>query len=559
MFADGDDGNDPAPSLPAEGDSCQNNYFCGDELRCMDLNDYPDYPEEVTDYCRTCVAPSLDGEDCAAAATYCDTSDPNDPLYCSALTGDCSYRLGAGESCVEHSVPCDADSWCDSDTDGSGLCVTRLAEGAPCEDYDQRCPLEMHCSMDRMVCTAPEPEGAACRRDSHCTTEFCNQNLGDPSVSGGLCDTAGFEGDPCSDNNDCRYPGDCVQEVGMCIVERHDGEPCVRDFQCYADFCDPLTDLCGRRQPGEPCAEDRECSNYSCDPTTLRCGLPDGQPCNDDDDCQSNSCDSYYTDTCLPSQALGESCGRDEECASGRCYGGICVVYCYSDEQCAVGEYCDWNNDVCRPPGEDGSSCDWDEHCLSGWCSPNDVCGTKPEIGDPCSGYGSCYPRGYCGPDGVCVAKAGPYQPCSGYDGCLDPYICLDGRCRPIPLTCAPAQPGAMCTFLMVCAEGAYCDQMDEFTCKPRKGEGQDCMRGEECREGMICSGTCTRAPQVGEACLSGSLCAAGLWCDYMADPQVCRQKLGEGETCDRDEHCISDYCSDVCQPSWDTPSCVMP
>jgi len=555
LFAD--DNSDPPDPPPVAGQSCEQ-ASCVDGLQCLDLNSYPGYPVEQTDYCRTCVAPSQAGGECAAAATYCDYSDPDHPLYCSATTGKCTAPLGAGGTCTAQQVPCGDDFYCDQT---SGTCLARLTADATCVEYDQRCAVGLHCSVDRLVCAAPEADGAGCYQDVECATGFCNQRLlGDPSGEFGQCDPAGLEGDPCVDYRDCRNNGECVTAVGMCIVERMDGAPCVRDFQCWDHYCDPIDRHCGKRTAGETCTVDGDCARGYCDPTSLRCGHADGDTCSTDSDCQSNKCDYSNTDTCLPVRALGENCNGDAECASGKCWGSVCVVRCYGDEQCATGEHCDWNSNVCLPPGDAGALCDLDEHCLSGWCNPDGYCQVKPGLGDPCTGYGDCYPRGFCN-NGFCQEKHGPGEECSSYDSCFDPYICLEQRCRRIGLECAPAPAGSMCTFLMVCADDAYCDRMDNFTCKARHALGQLCGSSDECLRGLVCSAqACTTPPSVDQPCLDGSVCASGLWCDSMASPATCRARLADGQPCDRDTECLSNNCNGTsCQPPYGTPTCVMP
>lgn len=550
LFADDD--SDPPDPPPTAGQSCEQDS-CVEGLQCLDLNSYPEHPVEQTDYCRTCVAPSQAGGECAAAATFCDHGDPDHPLYCSATTGLCTAPLGAGGTCTAQQVPCGTDFYCE---ETSGSCLARLAAGDTCVEYDQRCAIGLHCSVDHAVCAVPEADGAGCYQDSDCTNGFCNRRLGDPSTSYGKCDPAGFEGDPCTDGRDCRDNGNCINS--MCIVERMDGEPCVRDFQCWDHYCDEIDRHCGKRSNGQSCTEDDDCDRRHCDLTTLRCGAPDGTPCNTDYDCQSNKCDSY-SDACVPQHALGESCNGDAECASNKCWGSVCILSCYSDEQCATGEHCDWNSNVCLPPGDTGAACEADTDCLSGWCNWNEQCQVKPGLGDPCTGYGDCYPRGYCS-NSVCQPKNGPGEACESYDSCLDPYICLEGRCRRMGLECAPAPAGSMCTFLMVCAADAYCDRMDNFTCKTRKAPGLTCSSGDECRDGLVCGPSgCATAPAADQPCISGQ-CATGLWCDAMTSPNTCRARAADGQPCDRDEACLSGNCDGTsCQPPWGTPTCVMP
>ena len=116
-----------------------------------------------------------------------------------------------------------------------------------------------------------------------------------------------------------------------------------------------------------------------------------GDDCRVDAACCSGIC-SYmgvYTleTTCIDARQLGESCSRDNWCASGFCVNGLCAAgACLEVEadcswdvlRCCYPSFCSWRGayapGYCTPPQPAGANCRDASWCASGMCSDDGVC-----------------------------------------------------------------------------------------------------------------------------------------------------------------------------------------
>jgi hypothetical protein len=146
-----------------------------------------------------------------------------------------------------------------------------------------------------------------------------------------------------------------------------------------------------------------------------------------------------------------------------------------------------------------GSAREEQSHCKSGYCSDStETCKARPKLGEACSPY-ECPLDAYC-KDGTCQPRKLPGSACD--DGfisdleCLAPSFCKHGRCERLSFVCEAAQPGQTCTLLMACATNAYCDLLDDFTCKARYSAGAACETVSEVCDPKIsyCDGSMTCA-----------------------------------------------------------------
>lgn len=435
--------------------------------------------------------------------------------------------------------PCESDEDCErelfclgGDVDRESgvvtcrVCRPRVGEGADCSSA--RCLSGLYCRVDSPAtptvyeCVPPEPDGTRCYGDNQCASGFCNTTLDD--LGGwGRCDPGGNPGDACDERFDCR-----------------EGLTC--DGTCQRP-----------RENGEPCSDPSHCRYGNCDESDQRCGYVDGA-----------------------------SCWGPEACRSGGCVDGICGPgtaggSCYGDEQCPSGQVCSFDLERCLDPQPDGAGCDRDEECASGYCTFDDVCATRPALGDPCSYSAECDARAYC-QGGVCVERLAPGAACDALESCLEPFICREGVCQLMNLRCEPARAGEMCAMFRVCDASSYCDLLGGITCRPRVAEGQPCspspIRGVEvCAVGLACvsdaSGTTACRPRaaIGEpcgdaGCIEGATCAEGTCretvigppCDWETpcpsgmycheDIERCVPVGGEGAACDDTSQCDAQtYC----------------
>jgi hypothetical protein len=438
------------------------------------------------------------------------------------------------------------------------VCRPRIGEGEDCRQA--RCLPPLYCKLQGeyaacnepgancdLLCAKPEADDFRCYADEQCASGWCN-TLRDDLGGWGRCDPGGELGDPCEGDYDpfgeilmvCRPEFHC--EEATCQDKRPNGSPCSDNYACEIGQCDEETHICGRRD-GSSCGYQAECETNIC--IEGICGLPgDGK--------------------CL----LDEHCAGDEYCA------GACQPPNCSCSGCPVGQ--------CTS-GNGSTGCEEDRHCASGMCEDG-VCVQPKQLGDPCSAPYECYPIGRC-ENGVCVSAAGPGETCTGLDSCQQPFLCIDGRCEVMNLTCAPARAGELCAWLRVCDEDSYCDLLGGVRCKKRAQVGKPCETSlipgvKTCVVGAACrfdeasgDNRCVALPTTGEvcseACAEESFCwegtcqadPVGSFCDYDKpcpddlrchdDREVCVPQSTEGGECESISDCVDDlFCEDrTCAP----------
>ncbi len=245
------------------------------------------------------------------------------------------------------------------------------------------------------------------------------------------------------------------------------GDACGGDYHCGAGlYCDIWNDSsCGGTCIGD--GDDDDWENT--------CG---DEVCGDDEQCD------YYSDSCVPKGAAGDSC---EPYGLSDCSRESDDVVCMPDDEsydtgtCVAmgtlqsGEYCDYVDDACAP----GLTCD----STTVTCEP-----TEPEppiqlgaAGQVCHlSYAPCGPGLVCagpgvpqgGGQGVCVPVKGVGQACAHVLECSPELACLTdtGDATRGMGTCAPpAADGARCDFGLDCASGhcedGLCSRRELTTC----------------------------------------------------------------------------------------------
>ena len=151
----------------------------------------------------------------------------------------------------------------------------------------------------------------------------------------------------------------------------------------------------------------------------------------------------------------GELCGRQDECASGRCTDGRCCAVA-----CAAGERCDLpgTEGLCRPVPPPLRPCSADRNCPD---AEFPFCADRVCCNSPC-------PTGRCdraGLEGLCILGSPPGTSCG------DDRECESGLCSANFRCC-----------LQRCNEG-YCDE--EGFCRPLGELTDACEVDEECRSGV--------------------------------------------------------------------------
>ena len=222
-----------------------------------------------------------------------------------------------------------------------------------------------------------------------------------------------------------------------------------------------------------------------------------------------------------PAGALGASCGRAADCASGLCEDAHCTSRCdvLDSSNCPDGFYCDARGScgdgrcVAGTPGTRriGNECDRDEDCATLLCA-NLGDGTASLCATPCpAGGGRGCPDGtICHATtegcGACV-RAPDTQGAFG-TGCAADGDCSSGICF------APGPTGvctAPCGLGGRCAPGFECDGR---LCAPAGGRlGESCQSKTDCAT-SVCgrdadgNGLCTQPCTADDECGDGFACA---------------------------------------------------
>jgi hypothetical protein len=447
--------------------------------------------------------------------------------------------LGAGERCRNgDQASCRAGLYCASpvfneatSSETCATCTVLPGLGQPC-GQGYFCAAGLFCKAgaagdpQSRSCQEPQADGSACAGDGECRSGFCRR----PSAAAGVCDPGGAPGAACTVARDCRLSLMCNPDK-RCEPPRAHGAPCTADDQCAARRCDTASQLCG---------------------------LPDGVACRLASECRGGYCNDT-TRLCATRKPAGQACTSPGECLSGDCRNRLCFDRCGSDRPCPAGQVCDFGTQQCRALGADGAGCQDDEQCTSGWCNSADRCATKPGLGDACTRPADCYPLGYCN-GGRCTKRIAPGGACQAPDACQEPFLCRNGRCEIINLACAPARAGAMCAYLRICEDAAYCDVIDGFTCKPRKAAGETCALPGDCKPELTCQSDlttgnrrCAARQGAGAACQADD-CAAGLHCIGERNARTCMpgpagQPCGSERPCPAGYHCDDSGSDNVCRP----------
>ncbi|MEZ4268510.1 MAG: hypothetical protein R3F39_19265 [Myxococcota bacterium] len=498
-----------------------------------------------------------DDQFCSEAWKSC-LSDKPDGTFCTADTECTSGNCGVVcFSCEDH-ADCGDGMWCDV----FGACRDEGEDG-------KGCITAVECKGDKCVLGSC---AHSCKKDEDCgDNEYCKASgtcdskgatghvcLGGIECLSGKCVT-GFCGE-CSANSDCNANTFCSLALGnsTCIPRHLLGKSCLSPDQCYSnaclfaqcmecddqDDCPGPNDFCSLAPNKSKCVPTKGwneicLNNFEC--TTGNCYSSVCVLCDEQSDCTSNEwCDldilNPDDNACLPKGELGDDCGANLQCLSGKCASGSCVKPCANESGCGATEYCDDTFLFCKPKAANGQGCSNNDVCLSGNCWLT-VCSECDEQSDCGSGK-------FCSLDPVppinstCVTKK------ANSSSCASNIECASGNC-----------------WLTVCSE---CDEQsdcgaDQFctldpvppinsTCKAKKANGESCGTKVECASDACTLGSC------GE-CASDSDCTDG-WCDALKN---CQPKWNNLHACGTNKECKSGNCwltvCSECDAQADCPS----
>lgn len=265
---------------------------------------------------------SLDTMSCADADALWLAQGDNVPDTCKAAQVG---ALPAGSGCVV-GPECEAGTVCVVLDACPGTCTAQGGPGEPCAKGELCAWPETVCLEG--TCTAlPDTAGAPC------VSGLCRTPL---VCEAGACVTPGLAEQPCGDGAVC-YPGlicfrPSDQQAGTCKLPRTVGQTCFESWQCDAASAAGRLVCAGGTcnvapGSGEPCWE-YTCDQAVCDaaqipPTCV--ALPGvGSPCWQGGACATGAfCDGG---TCKALGVPGDPCEGHYQCASLRCYAGVCVA-----------------------------------------------------------------------------------------------------------------------------------------------------------------------------------------------------------------------------------------
>lgn len=261
----------------------------------------------------------------------------------------------------------------------------------------------------------------------------------------------------------CTSPCDPLRPEFGCAP----GLYCARTDGCEG-YCVPLTGERGMLGSGESCARDDECASLFCaDPGDgrRRCLSPcrgDSGMCLAGEACAAHpgECGACVPeDGLISDRGLGEGCGEDAECRSALCYADGARSYCSRE---------------CEADAECGSG----YHCRlvdgEGRCAA----GPRGEIGDPCAGNYDCAAGTGCAARGE---QSWCTRPCST-EACPEGFACIESSGVQI---CAPERGllGEVCAADADCVTGLCAlNGQSEGTCSRACGPDAPCGVGFECR-----------------------------------------------------------------------------
>lgn len=319
---------------------------------------------------------------------------------------------------------CDADGQC-----ASGHCVDRTCCDKPCTGQCEACDVSGSRGTCKVVTGAPHGARTACRPPG----------VGDAPACAETCNGV---------DTTCKYAASTV----ACSVDA-----CAAGVETHANTCDGA---------GKCKDTAKSCGDYVCDAKACK------TTCATKADC-ANPAHFCEAGKCIPQQASGSACTRDEACATGLCVDGVC---CESK--------CDGQCQACDVPGQAGkcvaikgkphgkrADCDKDatDACKSKACDGTNTAACAATVG-PCSPY-ACDDA-----EKVCKKACATDVDCgAGYE-CDKTARCVPRTSKCIGAATLQAADGSKTTCTAyVCRDGACLDK---------------CTTSNECQNGYACDGT---------------------------------------------------------------------
>jgi len=288
---------------------------------------------------------------------------------------------------------------------------------------------------------------------------------------------------------------------------------------------------------GDLCGRDDDCGEFVCDWGTGKCvsGAASGEACSFAD--ADHPAPGTESIRCKPGLACDTQTLKctDANCASGG--------RCSQDHDCPADVHCVMN--LCGPQKKAGETCYNSNDCENGDCeydqvAQKQVCLSPKADGAACQQTKDCE-SGYCAfsvSPPVCAHDQADGMPCMSGDG----NECKSGKC--IAANCVAVKAGDKCTVDGDCApvHDLYCQASK--CAKAPFANGATCINNQQCTSTLCLDGTCTALAKVGAKCGTADLasCVAGSFCDIPDGKTAgtCSAKKNDGDSCTRDIECVN-------------------
>ncbi len=518
----------------------------------------------------TCIHAACDGE---AAGTGCDdgdsctTGETCSDGVCGAATSTCACQTSADCVAQDDGDPCNGTLYCDT-SGAEPTCKVNPATVVVCATASDGPCTQTACQPKTAACeVVPLPKGATCSDGAPCTVldgcDGAGQCVGGASQCSCKSDldcAAKDDGDPCNGVLYCAQIG----AARSCEVKPGSVVTCAAGTSadgCQVNSCVPSTGACAMVpvkpgtpcDDGSPCTSGDQCQGGACTPGTFICqckGDKDCAPLEDGDLCNGTLFCDLAVATCKlkPSTVVTCDDGADTDCVKATCAPakGTCAMKPLDGPDCDDGNVCTVKDrcqkGVCVPEANT-CACSKDSDCLSKgggdlctgalYChKAKGECRVNPATVVACTGAQNtqCLTNLCQSTTGKCALVLSPDGASCDADGtpCTAKDTCLDGACKPGPLTCD-------------CLSDADCAAKDD---------------GDSCNGTLYCDKTgpkpaCVVNPATVKSCPSAA--------DKPCVRNLCQPKTGtcamttlaDGAPCDDGEPCTG---PDACQKGGCSP-----
>lgn len=346
-----------------------------------------------------------------------------------------------------------------------------------------------------------QASSAACSADGECSSGFCADGVCCDKACAGqceACDIAGsvgtckpVVGEPRGKREKCRV--DATSDPG-CGLACNGSNTTACQYPAAAAACSSDACASGRETHVSTCdgagkCKDvpKACGDYGCDTKTCK------TTCVTRADC-TNPAHFCEAGKCIPQQANGSACTREEACASGLCVDGTC---CESK--------CDGQCQACDVPGQAGrciaikgkphgarSDCEKDasDACKSKVCDGTNTAACAGTVG-PCVNYACDDINKIC--KRVCAA---------------DPDCGSGFQCEPATGNCVPRTSRCVDSGELQSADGTRA-KCNAFICRDGVCLNK-CTSTNDCQNGFVCDGAGVCTPNAGQTSEDAGGCAMG-------------------------------------------------